>query len=143
MITERNDLMYNFDECKTASSVKNKAREISFNDLIEMFSEKYGVDNVSVTNNNTIAVCLGYRTLADKTSGEVCVEIKPVAKDFDTRIAESGKEFKCYERIKEADAYEVAKTEKEKEAEHKAKEREENRRKKEEEKKKKKEDKGS
>ena len=133
--------MYNFDECKTASAVKNKAREIAFNDLIEMMSEKYGTECVSVTNNNTVAVAIGLRTLADKTQGEVCVEIKPVAKDFDTRIAESGKEFKCYERIKEADAYEVAKTQKEKEAEQKAKEREENKRKKEEEKKKKEEQK--
>lgn len=132
--------MYNFDECKTASAVKNKAREIAFNDLIEMMSEKYGTESVSITNNNTIAVALGLRTLADKTKGEVCVEIKPVAKDFDTRIAESGKEFKCYERIKEADAYEVAKTNKEKKAEQKAKEREENKKKREEEKKKKKDE---
>lgn len=132
--------MYNFDECKTASAVKNKAREIAFNDLIEMMSDKYGTEGVSITNNNTIAVALGLRTLADGTKGEVCVEIKPVAKDFDTRIAESGKEFKCYERIKEADAYEVAKTNKEKEAEQKAKEREENKKKREEEKKKKKDE---
>ena len=117
--------MFNFNECKKVAEVKSKVREIAFADFVEFFSEKYGADCVSVINNNEIAVCIGTRTLTDGTEGEVCFTAKPVAKDFDVRTTESGKVFMPFERLSEADAYEVTKTEKEKEAEKRAKEREE------------------
>lgn len=116
-------MTYNFNECKTASAVKGKVREIAFADILEFFTEKYGAECVSTINNNEAAICLGTRTLTDGTEGEVCFTIKPVAKDFDVRTTESGKTFLPFERLSEADAYEVSKTEKEKEAEKKAKER--------------------
>ena len=117
--------MFNFNECKKVADAKAKIREIAFSDLLEFFTEKYGADNVSIVNNNELAVCVGTRTLTDGTDGEVCFTVKPVAKDFDFRTTDSGKVFTPYERLSEADAYEVSKTEKEKEAEKKAKEREE------------------
>lgn len=117
--------MFDFNECKTAANVKAKVRELAFADLYAALSDKYGVDNISVVGNNELAVCIGTRTLTDGTVGEVCFTIKPVAKDFDIRVTESGKTFLPYERENEADAYEVSKTEKEKEAEARAKAREE------------------
>ena len=117
--------MTNFNECKNVSAVKTKVREIAFGDLYEFACEKYGEENVSIVDNNELAVCIGTKTLTDGTEGEVCYTVKPVAKDFDIRITESGKHFLPYERLSEADAYQVSKTEKEKEAERKAKEREE------------------
>lgn len=115
--------MFDFNECKNVSAVKTKVRELAFSDLYSMFCEKYGEDNVSIVNNCEIAVCIGTRTLTDGTEGEVCFTCKPVAKDFDVRVTESGKTFLPYERENEADAYEVSKTEKEKEAEKRAQER--------------------
>ena len=117
--------MFNFNECKNAASVKARVREIAFSNLYEFACEKYGTDNVSIVNNNELAICVGVRTLTDGTEGEVCYTVKPVAKDFDIRITESGKHFLPYERLSEADAYKISKTEKEKEAERKQKEREE------------------
>lgn len=113
--------MYNFNEQKNTASVKTKVREIALANLLDCFIELYGEDNVSIVGNNEIAVCCGTRTLADGTEGEVCFTIKPVAKDFDIRTAtSSGKVFQPYERIKESDAYEVDKSEKEHKAEEKA-----------------------
>lgn len=133
--------MYDFNECKNTSSVKSKVREIALADLLDTFIEKYGDDNVSIVGNNEIAVCIGTRTLSDSTEGEVCFTIKPVAKDFDIRTAtSSGKVFQPYERIKEADAYEVEKTEKEQKAEEKARQRAEKKKRDEEARKKKKEE---
>lgn len=103
--------MYNFDECKKgANPTKDKAREILLDDLKEFFITKYGAEQTSQVAGNMFAICLGTRTLADGTSGEVCCTVKVEAKDFDVRIAErSGKVFKPYERIKceEDYAYDV------------------------------------
>ena len=117
--------MRDFNELKKVADVKKVVRETAITDLIDMFSEKYGADNVSIVGNSEIAVCIGTKTLLDGTEGEVCFTVKPVAKDFDVRTTESGKMFLPYERLAEADSYEIEKTEKEKEAEKRAKEREE------------------
>lgn len=111
--------MFNFDECKS-TVVKTKVREIAFQDLLDSFIDRYGVENVSIVGNNEIAVCIGTRTLTDGTIGEVVFTVKPVAKDFDSRVTESGKPRSAYERLSESDAYELEKTEKEKKAEEKA-----------------------
>lgn len=112
--------MFNFNDCKNATAVKGKAREIGFTAMLEHFVTLYGEDNVSIVGNSEIAVCVGTRTLADGTEGEVCFTVKPVAKDFDIRKTDSGKVFQPYERVKEADVYEVTKTEKERKAEENA-----------------------
>ena len=125
MTAQKGTYMFDFNECKTAANVKTKVRETAFSDLVEAFSEKYGADNVSVVGASEIAVCIGTRTLTDGTEGEVCFTVKPVAKDFDIRTADSGKVFLPYERLAEADAYEVEKTEKEEKALAAAKKREE------------------
>ena len=118
-------MVRNFDEIKKAADVKKVVRETAFSDLMTAFSDLYGADNVSVVGNAELAICIGTKTLTDGTVGEVCFTIKPVAKDFDFRTTDSGRVFKPYERLSEADAYEFEKTEKEREAEEKAKAKEE------------------
>ena len=109
--------MFDFNEKKTVSAVKSSVREIAFSNLRDAFEELYGKENVSVIDSNEIAVCLGTRTLEDGTVGEVCFTVKPVAKDFDVRTTESGKTFMPFERLSEADAFEVAQKEKAEKAE--------------------------
>ena len=115
---------YNFNECaKGSNPTKDKARELSMGDLGEMLAERYGADNVSLVDSNMYAVALGTRTLADGTEGEVCVTIEVVAKDFDVRVVESsGKTFQPYERLNEADAFEVTLRQRKEKAEQKARE---------------------
>lgn len=115
---------YNFNECaKGSNPTKDKARELSMGDLTEMLTERYGAESVSLVDSNMFAVCLGTRTLADGTEGEVCVTIEVVAKDFDIRVVESsGKTFQPYERLNEADAYEVTLRQRKEKAEQKARE---------------------
>ena len=99
--------MKNFDEVKTANKVKTEARKEFTNFLLDAARDHYGESNVSIVGNNILAIAIGNRTLSDGTIGEVCVEVAPVAKDFDTRVTESGKTFKPYERLIEADVYEM------------------------------------
>ena len=115
---------YNFNECaKGSNPTKDKAREIGMSDLSEMLTEHYGAESVSLVDSNMYAVCLGTRTLADGTQGEVCITIEVVAKDFDVRVVESsGKVFQPYERLNEADAFEVTLNERKAKAEQKARE---------------------
>ena len=98
--------MYDFNQCKTTKEVKDKAREMAFQNLIQAYAAIYGEESVSVIGASEAAVCLGTRTLADGTTGEVCITVKPIAKDFDIRRAESGKVFKPFERIKMEEDYE-------------------------------------
>lgn len=99
--------MYNFNECKKGSNpTKDKLREILLSDLKEFLIEKYGEEQVSQVDGNMFAVCVGTRTLADGTDGEVCGTIEVVAKDFDVRVVESsGKVFQPYERVREEEEY--------------------------------------
>lgn len=115
---------YNFNECaKGSNPTKDKAREIGMSNLAEMLCERYGQDNVSLVDSNMFAVALGTRTLTDGTEGEVCVTIEVVAKDFDVRVVESsGKTFQPYERLNEADAFEVTRRQRQEKAEQKARE---------------------
>lgn len=114
--------MTDFNVCKNKTAVDNLARETAFDILINAYIQAVGEDNVSIVGNNTISVCLGLRTLSDGQQGEVCVEIKPVVKNFDFRTTASGKTFEPYERLNSADAYEIEKSEKERKAEEKARE---------------------
>lgn len=114
--------MTDFNTFKNKTAVDNAAREVAFDVLLNAFIAAVGSDNVSVVGNNTVSVSLGLRTLSDGQQGEVCVEIKPVVKNFDFRTTASGKTYEPYERLVAADVYEVEKTEKERKAEEKAKE---------------------
>lgn len=111
---------FNAPEFKTAKSVKDAARDAAFSALIEGMAMAFGADAVTVIGNAEIAVCVGERILSDGTTGEVCVTIKPVAKDFDFRTTNSGKTFEPFERMTAGDEYEADKTEKERKAEEKA-----------------------
>ena len=117
-------MAYDFNEYpKGSNPTKDKAREISVSDLTEMLTERYGAENVSLVDNNMLAVCLGTRTLSDGTEGEVCVTIEVVAKDFDIRIVESsGKTFQPYQRIKAEEDYEFIANQRKEKAETKARE---------------------
>ena len=99
--------MYNFNECKNGNPTKDKLREILMADLQEFLTTKYTAERVSQVDSNMFAVCVGTRTLADGTEGEVCGTIEVVAKDYDVRVVESsGKVFQPYERIREEEEYE-------------------------------------
>ena len=107
-------------EFKSAKSVKDAARETAFDVLVSAFADVFGADAVSVVGNAEVAVCVGTRVLSDGTVGEVCVTVKPVAKDFDFRATASGKVFEPFERLTAADEYEAEKSEKERKAEERA-----------------------
>lgn len=107
-------------EGKTATAIKNAVRETGFSDLVELFSERYGADNVSVVGNSEIAVGCGVVKDKDGFERECVFTVKPVVKDYEDRKTAT-KTIKAYDRLDEAEAYEVAKSEKEKAAEEKAK----------------------
>lgn len=112
--------MKNIKDFKNNRAIQAFARTTAFTDLVEMFSTKYGTDKVSIVGNNTIAVALEDIELANGEISEICVEIKPVAKDVDDRKTPN-KIIKGYERLNEADAYEFDKKESERKAEETAK----------------------
>ena len=98
--------MTNFNNFVTATAVKNEARRIAAEMLKEFFLEKFGAENVSVVGSNEIAVCLGTKDLADGTTAEVCITVKPTAKDYENRKT-TKKTFEAFERIVEEEAYEM------------------------------------
>lgn len=109
-----------FSKCKSPTAIKNAVRDVAFSELLEILTEHFGAENVSIVGNAEIAVAITTAPCKDGTENEVCFIIKPIIKDFDNRIAASGKPFKAYERLIEADIYETEKTEKERKAEEKA-----------------------
>lgn len=98
--------MTNFNNFKTATAVKNEARKISFEMIRKFFIEELGEENVSEIGSNEIAVCLGTKDLTDGTTAEVCVSIKPTAKDYESRKT-TKKTFEAFERIVEEEAWEM------------------------------------
>lgn len=113
--------MTNFNEMKNATAVKTAARKEIFEKIMCFLANEYGDDNVSITGSNEVAVCIGTRKDASGNENEVCVVIKPTAKDFENRIT-SKKTFTAFERLTAAREYEISCEEKaEKEAEKAAK----------------------
>ena len=109
--------MTNFNEMKNATAVKTAARKEIFEKIMCFLANEYGADNVSITGSNEVAVCIGTRRDASGNENEVCVVIKPTAKDFENRIT-SKKTFTAFERLTAAREYEISCEEKaEKEAE--------------------------
>lgn len=105
---------------KSVTAVKNAVRDAGFSDLLEMFVERYGVDSVSIVGNSEIAVCCGVTKDADGFDHDCVFTVKPVVKDYVDRKTAT-KTIEAYDRIEEAKAYAVSKSEKEKAAEEKAK----------------------
>lgn len=114
------NLMKDVKDFKGTKAIKDSVRDTAFSDLIEMLTEKYGSDRVTIVGNSEIAVGLDDIKLADGTISELVFTVKPVVKDYEDRKTAT-KTIKCYERLVEGDTYEVTKTEKEKKAEEKAK----------------------
>lgn len=111
---------FDFSKAKTPTAVKNIVRSEAFAIMLEMFAERFGEDRVSIVGNSTIAV--GVTDIKDKDGfmQEICIEVKPVVKDYEDRTTAT-KKISAYDRLDEAEAYQTQKTEKEKEAEEKAK----------------------
>lgn len=108
--------MTNFNEMKNATAVKTAARKEIFEKIMDFLTSEYGADNVSIIGSNEVAVCIGTRRDASGNENEVCVVIKPTAKDFENRIT-SKKTFTAFERLAAEKEYEISCEEKaEKEA---------------------------
>ena len=116
---EKGQIMMTYDARKGMNAVKNVVRAAAFKDLHELMVGRYGEDRVSVVGSNELAICFDTVTLADGTEGEICFTVKPVVKDFDTRKTSSGNIFDAYERLIEADSYEMETKKKAEEAEKK------------------------
>lgn len=112
--------MKDVKDFKTGKAIKDGVRDVAFQDLLEMFTAKYGADRVTVVGNSEIAVGIDDIKLSDGTISELVFTVKPVVKDYEDRKTAT-KTIKAYERLIEGDTYEVSKTEKEKKAEEKAK----------------------
>lgn len=103
--------MTNFNNFTTATAVKNEARRIAYEMVRDVAIETLGTENVSEIGQNEIAICLGTKKLADGTETEICVTIKPIAKDFEDRKT-TKKVFEAFQRILEEEAWETEKKEK-------------------------------
>ena len=114
---------FDFDTLGKVSNkaVKDKAREIAFAEVMEILTEHFGADMVSVVGSAEIAISIGSRTVSDGTVPEVPVVLKITAKEFEAHATTSGKPVYEYDRFAEAEAYEAEKTAKEAEAEERAK----------------------
>lgn len=111
--------MLEMKDFKSGKALKDKVRETVFADMLEMYIEKYGEENVSIVNKSEIAVCVNTVLMPNGQEYEICCTIKPVMKDFDDRKTPT-KVLKAYQRIREEEAYEVDKQASEKKAEEKA-----------------------
>lgn len=112
---------------KNVTAIKAEMRKDTFNFLLEKAKEEYGEDCVSVVGTNEIAVAIGVIKDKDGFEQEVCVTIKPTVKEWEDRTT-AKKIFVQYDRLDEAEMYEMSVKEKEEE---KAKKEEEKAKKKE------------
>ena len=113
--------MTNYSEMKNATAIKNAMRADVADLLNKFLIEKFGEENVSIVGSNEIAVCIGALPDEYGFERELVVTIKPTAKDWVDRET-SKKVFEAYDRIGEAEAYEMELSEKKKAKEAKAKE---------------------
>lgn len=96
--------MTNFNEMKNANAVKNAAREEIFTKITGFLRSEYGAENVSITGSNEVAICVGTRTNSAGEDNEVCVALKPTAKDFEDRKT-TKKSFVAFDRLAAAALY--------------------------------------
>ena len=114
---------FDFDTMGKVSdkAVKDKAREIAFSEVIEILTEHFGADMVSVVGGAEMGISIGTRTIEDEMTAEVPVMLKITAKEFHAHSTASGKAVAAFDRFDEAEAYAAEKTAKEAEAEERAK----------------------
>ena len=110
----------NFKNAKTTRELMTMARECVFAMMHEFFTEKLGVENVSIVGNNVLSVELVF-TDKDGFENSICCEVKPVAKSNEDSNTEKRGYSPAYDRQHEAEMYEKKKSESEKKAEEKAK----------------------
>lgn len=111
--------MTNFNEMKNATAVKIAARKEVFEKIMDFLANEYGASNVSITGSNEVAVCVGTREDVSGNENEICVVIKPTAKDFENRTT-SKKTFVAFDRLAAAEEYKISCEEKAKKEAEKA-----------------------
>lgn len=104
-------IMMNFNEMKSATEVKNAARAEVFEKMMNFFANEYGEDNISLIGSNELAICVGTRNDAVGNGREVCVVLKPTAKDYENRVT-TKKTFAAFDRAAAVKEYEIACAEK-------------------------------
>ena len=117
--------MTNYSEIKNAIAIKNAMRADVADPLSKFLIEKFGEENVSIVGSNEIAVCIGTIPDADGFERELVVTVN---KRRRTGLTEKHRRkffFEAYNRIDEAEAYEMELSEKEKAKAEKARAKEE------------------
>lgn len=104
---------------KSPTALKNHVRESVFSDMLEMFAVKYGADRVTIVDKSEIAVGVNDIETKDGASYEIVITVKPVVKDYEDRKTAT-KTINRFDRLDEGEIYKAKKTEKEKQAEEKA-----------------------
>lgn len=119
-------IMFNGEEFKSATAVKNYVRKSAFDMLRNYFADRFGADNVSVVDSNTVCVCTGTVVDEDGFEHEVCFTVKPTAKDFFDRVSPStNKPIPAFDRLDAQEEYSVVQKEKEEKELEKKKKKEE------------------
>lgn len=119
-------IMFNGEEFKSATAVKNYVRKSAFDMLRNYFADRFGADNVSVVDSNTVCVCTGTVVDEDGFEHEVCFTVKPTAKDFFDRVSPStNKPIPAFDRFDAEEEYSVTQREKEEKELEKKKKKEE------------------
>lgn len=96
--------MINFNDLQTNANVKNAAKAVVIEKLIEFLKKEFGDEQTSIIGSNKIAVCVGYRKNSYGEPQEVCVEITSVAKDFEDRKT-ANKTFSTFKRKSKEEEY--------------------------------------
>lgn len=119
-------IIFNGEEFKSATAVKNYVRKSAFDMLRNYFADRFGADNVSVVDSNTVCVCTGTVVDEDGFEHEVCFTVKPTAKDFFDRVSPStNKPIPAFDRLDAQEEYSVVQKEKEEKELEKKKKKEE------------------
>ena len=113
-----------FSACKTPTAVKNAVRKAILEKVATMFSDEFGADRVSIVfsgESTTSEISVAVADIETETGlAEICVNFKPVVKDFETRTTPS-KTISAYERLVESDRFEEYQAEKKEKEKAKAK----------------------
>lgn len=96
-----------FNTMKNSTVVKKAAREMIAEKLITFFKNEFGEEMVSVIGNNEIAVCVGTRNDSLGNAKEICVTVKPTAKDYEKRTT-TKKTFEAFDRTAAVKDYEAS-----------------------------------
>ena len=119
-------IIFNGEEFKSATAVKNYVRKSAFDMLKDYFADRFGTDNVSIVDSNTVCVCIGTVVDEDGFEREVCFTVKPTAKDFFDRVSPStNKPIPAFDRLDAQEEYSVVQREKEEKELEKKKKKEE------------------